>query len=57
MKHTIELTEEPETERTLWECGCGNSGSAPSYRVEEAAEKHVPEGIQVVYRYPARGEW
>lgn len=57
MKHTIELTEDPESERTSWECGCGAAGSAPTYRAEEAAEKHVPEGVQVVYRHPAGGGW
>lgn len=53
-KHTIEIVEISD-ERSSWECDCGRAGSADTFTVDIAAEKHVPEGHQVVHRYPAGG--
>jgi len=55
-KHTIQFYGGTDDVRTSWECSCGSAGSAPTYRVEEAAEKHIPDGAQVAYRYPGN-DW
>jgi hypothetical protein len=54
--HIIEMSEDVDNDRTYWECSCGNGGSAASWKVDIAAEKHVAEGESVAYRYPARRE-
>lgn len=40
--------------RAYWECSCGTSGSAAEHKVDEASDRHIPEGDQRVDRYPAR---
>lgn len=50
MEHVIQFHESGE-DRTGWECSCGRGGSAASHKVEEHAERHVPEGEHFKYRY------
>lgn len=52
-KHVIEIHEDVDNDRSYWNCDCGIGGSCPSYKVDIAAEKHIPEGELVSYRYPA----
>lgn len=55
MKHTIEIWECGS--RGCWECDCGCGGSVSADGdVEIAAEKHLGEGDQSVYRYTDGGE-
>jgi hypothetical protein len=54
-KHTIEISEDVGSDRATWECDCGHAGSCASYKVDLAAEKHVPDGAAVAYRYSAGG--
>lgn len=56
VNHVIQFEEpeEREGDRVHWECDCGTAGSAPSDRVDLAAERHVREGEPVSYRYRAR---
>jgi hypothetical protein len=51
--HVIMIHEEGE--RSSWECSCGHSGSAPSWKADVAAEKHVEPGESVAYR--SGGAW
>lgn len=55
MKHRVEVWESGS--RGCWECDCGSGGSVSADGdVEIAAEKHVPEGDLVTYRYTDGGE-
>lgn len=49
-RHVIEINDDADGERTYWECDCGMAGSAPSFRADFAAEKHIPEDALAVYR-------
>jgi hypothetical protein len=51
--HVIEIYEDDD-DRAYWECDCGRAGSGPSYKVDIAAEKHIPEGELATYRYRAK---
>lgn len=50
-RHVIEISEDVDNDRSYWECDCGMAGSSPSYKVDLAAEKHIPEGEGASYRY------
>jgi hypothetical protein len=52
--HVIMIHEEGE--RSIWECSCGHGGSAPSWKADVAAEKHVEPGESVAYRTPRKKE-
>lgn len=52
--HTIDLFADTEQGRIAWECDCGARGSSPAYRVEKAAEVHVPGENPIVYRSSER---
>lgn len=49
-RHVIEFDDDIDNDRSYWECDCGMAGSCASYKVDFAAEKHVPEGAIVVWR-------
>lgn len=49
-RHAIEI-EDADNDRAYWQCDCGMAGSAPGWRVDIAAEKHVPQDAHVVYRH------
>ena len=51
VQHVIEFTD-MGNDRTSWECDCGRAGSAADWKVEEAAEKHIPDGERRAYRSP-----
>lgn len=52
MKHIITTGQLRQQNRQYWECSCGRSGSVgPFLDVQEAAEKHIPEGAPRAYRY------
>jgi hypothetical protein len=51
VKHVIEIDEDVDNDRAYWQCDCGHAGSASSDRVDLAAEKRIPEGDRVAYRY------
>jgi hypothetical protein len=54
MSHVIHVSHDvPDEGRSHWECDCGAAGSAPTERVEIAAEKHVDSGEMVTYRWGA----
>lgn len=53
-EHTIEIDEDVDNDRSYWMCDCGRAGSCDSYKVDIAAEKHIPEGEPVVYRHRGR---
>ena len=41
MTHRIRTSDEDEDERCHWECDCGTSGSAASWKVDLASDRHV----------------
>jgi hypothetical protein len=55
-EHVVQIYDLPDDdERSYWECSCGRSGSAASWRVDIASDKHIVEaGGSRVDRYPAR---
>ncbi len=54
--HVIVMTE-LENDRVRWECSCGPAGSAASWTVDIAAEKHVKPGETVAHRTSGGGAW
>lgn len=59
--HVIVMTEESGAgateDRVYWECSCGRSGSAASWTVDLAVDRHIPEGETRAYRTRAGGAW
>jgi len=55
--HIIEMNEDIDNDRTYWECSCGHGGSAASWKVDVAAEKHVAEGESVAFRARSKDPW
>ncbi len=53
-KHVIEIYE-INKDRSGWDCDCGASGSASTWDVDVAAEKHVKPGESVSYRHVVGG--
>ena len=55
-EHVVQM-EDLDDERTMWECSCGRSGSAASWKVDVASDRHIQEeaGAQRVDRYPGSG--
>jgi len=53
-EHIIQM-EDIDDDRTAWECSCGRSGSAASWKVDVASDKHIREGEGRVDRYPGSG--
>lgn len=56
-KHIIQMTEDPDNDRVYWTCDCGHGGSAASWTVDIAAEKHIQPGERVTYRYSDGEAW
>jgi hypothetical protein len=55
--HVIEMSEDVDNDRAYWECSCSSAGSASTWTVDVAAEKHIAEGETVVYRTRGGGAW
>lgn len=53
-RHTIEVDEDVDNDRSYWQCDCGAAGSCSPDRADIAAELHVPKDAFVVWRYPGR---
>ena len=53
-EHVIQM-QDIDDERTAWECSCGRGGSAASWDVDEASDRHIPEGEGRADRYPGNG--
>lgn len=49
-RHIIETEDDVDNDRSYWQCDCGAAGSCATYKVDFAAEKHVPEGAFVAWR-------
>lgn len=54
MTNHVITTEEIDDDRSAWECSCGHGGSAPTWRVDLASDKHIEAGESRTDRYPAR---
>ena len=50
-EHIIQM-EEIDDERTAWECSCGRGGSAASWNVDVASDRHIPAEDRRTDRYP-----
>ena len=54
-EHIIQM-EEIDDERTHWECSCGRGGTAASWKVDIASDKHIQDaGDSRTDRYPGSG--
>ena len=42
--HRIVTTELAESDRSYWECSCGNAGTSPTHKVDLASDRHVGPG-------------
>lgn len=51
-QHIVRMSDTDDDERTSWECSCGRSGSAATWRVDAASDQHIPEGETRVDRHP-----
>lgn len=55
--HVIVMSEDVDNDRVYWECSCGHAGSAASWTVDLAAEKHIGERETVAFRSRGGGAW
>lgn len=51
-QHIVKMFDTDDDERTAWECSCGRGGSAATWKVDEASDKHIREGESRVDRHP-----
>lgn len=52
-EHIVRMFDTDDDDTTAWECSCGRAGSAPTWKVDVASDRHIREaGGSRVDRYP-----